>query len=192
MAQQPLVAAAVHCQEIAHDRAVDCGRAPEKTSPTAAVNRVGHAAARLGIFAGTSARSAILIRVHQLRLRVRYAECDMQGHVFNGHYLTWFDMAHTEALRARLGTYQSIVERGIELVVAEANVRYRLPAHFDDDLVVGAAFEPLRTTSMISDFEIHRSDALLAEGTLRHVCVDASTFVKRPWPDWVRAALPAP
>ena len=36
-------------------------------------------------------------------LRVRYVECDMQGHVFNGHYLTWFDIAHTEALRAATG-----------------------------------------------------------------------------------------
>ena len=36
-------------------------------------------------------------------LRVRYVECDMQGHVFNGHYLTYFDLAHTEALRTATG-----------------------------------------------------------------------------------------
>lgn len=29
-------------------------------------------------------------------LRVRWAEVDMQGIVFNGHYLTYFDVAFTE------------------------------------------------------------------------------------------------
>jgi acyl-CoA thioester hydrolase len=130
-----------------------------------------------------------MARVHQLQLKVRYAECDMQGHVFNGHYLTWFDMAHTEALRATIGPYRSIVERGIDFVVAEANVRYRLPARFDDELSIGVTFQPLGTTSMTSHFAIHRAEELVAEGTLRHVCVDASTFAKTPWPDWVRSAL---
>ena len=34
------------------------------------------------------------------RLRVRWAETDMQGIVFNGHYLTYFDVAITEYWRA--------------------------------------------------------------------------------------------
>jgi acyl-CoA thioester hydrolase len=131
----------------------------------------------------------MLRAVHELQLRVRYAECDMQGHVFNSHYLTWFDMAHTEALRATVGSYQSLVERGIDFVVAEANVRYRSPARFDDELVVAVAFQPLGTTSLTSDFTVRRGDDLVAEGTLRHVCVDASTFVKTPWPEWVRSAI---
>ena len=32
------------------------------------------------------------------RLRVRWAEVDMQNIVFNGHYLTWFDEAFTDFL----------------------------------------------------------------------------------------------
>jgi acyl-CoA thioester hydrolase len=127
--------------------------------------------------------------VHTIELRVRYAECDMQGHVFNAHYLTWFDMAHTEALRADLGDYGEIVARGIEVVVAEATVRYRLPARFDDVLVVGVAIEPLGTTSMTSRFTVTRGEDLVAEGALRHVCVDAATFVKTPWPGWLRDTL---
>ena len=65
-----------------------------------------------------------------VQLRVRYVECDMQGHVFNGHYLTWFDLAHTELLRAATGlAYDQLVARhGFDVVVAESNVRYRAPA----------------------------------------------------------------
>ena len=41
---------------------------------------------------------------YSITLRVRYAECDMQGHAFNGHYLAWFDMAHTHAFGEAVGT----------------------------------------------------------------------------------------
>ncbi len=127
--------------------------------------------------------------MHEIELRVRYVECDMQGHVFNGHYLTWFDMAHTEALRATVGDYADVVARGIELVVAEATVRYRAPARFDDVLTVAVAFEPLGTTSLTSEFTVTRGEDLVAEGRMRHVCVDATTFAKTPWPQWWKDAL---
>lgn len=127
--------------------------------------------------------------MHGIQIRVRYVECDMQGHVFNGHYLTWLDMAHTDALRAGLGDYPSIVARGIELVVAECTIRFRAPARYDDELTVGVVFQPPGTTSLVSDFAIARGDQTIAEATMRHVCVDASTFAKTPWPGWAREGL---
>ena len=126
------------------------------------------------------------------RLRVRYAECDMQGHVFNGHYLTWFDMAHTELIRAAFGPYQRLVdELGVEFVVAEANVRYRAPARFDDELDIAVTLDPPGETSLTSHFAVRRGEDLLTEGRLRHVCVDARTFAKTPWPEPLRAAFGA-
>jgi acyl-CoA thioester hydrolase len=69
-------------------------------------------------------------------LRVRYVECDMQGRVFNGHYLTWVDMAHTEALRAIDGGYGAMVDADVDVDVAAAELSFRRPATFDDELVV--------------------------------------------------------
>jgi acyl-CoA thioester hydrolase len=121
------------------------------------------------------------------RLRVRYVECDMQGHVFNGNYLTWFDVAHTELLREAFGNYLNLVqEHGIDFVVAEANVRYRAAAHFDDELEIEVALEPPTTSSLTSRFTVRRDGEALTEGMLRHVCVDARTMRKAPWPDDVR------
>ena len=40
-------------------------------------------------------------------LRVRYAECDAQGVVFNAHYLAYFDTSLTELWRAAFGGYQA-------------------------------------------------------------------------------------
>jgi acyl-CoA thioester hydrolase len=123
-----------------------------------------------------------------LRLRVRYVECDMQGHVFNGHYLTWFDMAHTALLEEALGRpYPEMVASGIDVVVAEANVRYLVPAHFNEELEVGVSLEPPSTSSLTSRFTIRRGETVVARGFLRHVCVDARSFTKLPWPDEMRA-----
>jgi acyl-CoA thioester hydrolase len=124
-------------------------------------------------------------------LRVRYVECDMQGHVFNGHYLTWFDIAHTEALRAATGrSYAELVQQhGVDFVVAESGVRYLAPAHFDDLLEVAVTFEPLTRSSLMSRFTIVRDGVAVATGFLRHVCVDAESHAKAPWPDAFRAAL---
>lgn len=119
-------------------------------------------------------------------LRVRYVECDMQGRAFNGHYLTWVDMAHTDALRGLVGGYQVLTERGIDLVVVAAEVQYRRPAHFDDELMVNVAIEPPGRTSLRSRYRIDRGADRIAEAVLTHVCVDAVSFEKLPWPDWFR------
>jgi acyl-CoA thioester hydrolase len=124
-------------------------------------------------------------------LRVRYVECDMQGHVFNGHYLTWFDLAHTEALRAATGmSYRELVAaHQIDFVVAESNVRYLAPAHYDDVLEIETTFEEPTTSSLTSRFTVHRDGTLIATGWLRHVCVEVEAYKKAPWPDAVRRAL---
>ena len=67
------------------------------------------------------------------QLRVRYGECDPQGIVFNPNYLAYFDHTVTELWRASsLGSWESMVERGVDVVVGEANLRFRAPARFDD------------------------------------------------------------
>ncbi len=122
-------------------------------------------------------------------LRVRYVECDMQGRAFNGHYLTWVDMAHTEALRDLFGGYRALTDRGIDFVVVAAELQFRRPAHFDDELVVDVALDPPGRTSLRSQYRIDRGTELIAEAGLVHVCVDTVSFEKRPWPDWFREDL---
>ena len=123
-------------------------------------------------------------RALSVPLRVRYVECDMQGHVFNAHYLTWFDLAHTELLR-EAGFPGSFEREAVDVVVAEAQVRYRSPARFDEELEVVVAPEPLGRTSMTTRYVVERAGRALAEGMTRHVCVDAGALTPRPWPAWL-------
>jgi acyl-CoA thioester hydrolase len=113
----------------------------------------------------------------------------MQGHAFNAQYLTWLDIAHTELWRETIGSYQEFVAAGFEFVVAEATVRYRSPARFDDEIAIAIELVGLTNSSMTTRHTISRDDELLAECSLRHVCVDARELRKAPWPADVRAAF---
>jgi acyl-CoA thioester hydrolase len=123
------------------------------------------------------------------RLRVRYAECDPQGVVFNSHYLAYFDINITELWRVAFGGYRAMTDRGIDLVVAEAQLRYRASARFDDELTLEIAVAQLGNTAITTRHRITRDDELLVEGTERHVVVSLETMTKTPIPDWIRDGL---
>jgi len=123
------------------------------------------------------------------RLRVRYSECDAQGVVFNGHYLFFYDVALNELWRDRIGPYQEMIERGADLVVAEATTRFLASARFDEELDIELQVKHLGTTSMIIQPVFRVGERLVADGEVRHVFVDPATMRKTPMPDDIREAL---
>jgi acyl-CoA thioester hydrolase len=125
--------------------------------------------------------------VHELR--VRYGECDPQGIVFNANYLLYFDVAFTEMWREAVGPWQAMVERGVDAVVAETNLRFHAPARFDDELQLRVQIASLGRTALTTEIEVYRGEELLLAGWLRHVCVATDTWNKTEMPDWVRSGL---
>jgi acyl-CoA thioester hydrolase len=123
------------------------------------------------------------------RLRVRYSECDPQGVVFNAHYVTYFDIALTELWREAIGPYADMIAAGADMVVGEAQVRYRAPAGFDELLDIAVVPTRLGNTGMTTEMEVRRGATLIAEGQMRHVFVDTGSGAKRPIPDDVRRGL---
>ncbi|MBB5857996.1 acyl-CoA thioesterase [Amycolatopsis umgeniensis] len=131
----------------------------------------------------------------EMPLRVRYHECDGQGIVFNANYLAYVDMAMFEVERTLYGSHEAALALGVDVVVAESNLRYRAPCRYDDELVVSVFMNHLGTTSLIIDFEISRDGAVCTEATTRYVFVDPATLKKAAPPAVVRevyaALLPA-
>jgi len=124
------------------------------------------------------------------RLRVRYNECDAQGHVFNANYFAYFDVTLTELWREALGSYQALTAEGLDLVVAETSARFRAPAHFDDELEITLEIERLGNTSMVSAIAISRDGDMLAEGRIVHIFVRADRVgEKAAIPDHMRQIL---
>ena len=109
--------------------------------------------------------------------------------MFNANYLAYFDISITELWRAALGSYHAMTERGVDIVVAEARVRFFAPAHSDEELELEIVVERLGKTSMATAHRVRRDGELLAEGSLHHVFVDLPALTKTAIPDWIRVPL---
>ena len=122
----------------------------------------------------------------EMPLRVRYHECDGQGIVFNAHYLAYVDMCAFEAEKALFGSHDEFLAHRTDVVVAEANLKFRAPARYDEELVVSQYLNHLGTTSLIFDFEIHRGETLIQTANVRYVFIDPATLRPAAPPDAVR------
>ena len=126
-------------------------------------------------------------------LRVRWAEADMQGVVFNGHYLTYCDVAVTEYWRAIGLKYpDDFIAGGSDTFVRKATVEYFSAAHYDDELFICARTAQLGRSSMRLVLELFRRDdterALIA-AELIYVNADPKARKALPWSDRVRELI---
>jgi acyl-CoA thioester hydrolase len=130
---------------------------------------------------------------HVLRLRVRYAETDQMGVVYHANYLVYMEEGRTR-LMDELGFPYHVLERqGTGLVVRRAEVRYRAPARYGDEIEIRTRVAQLRAAAVVFDYSLVRvSDStLLAEGRTELACLDLLGDVRRPQmlPSPIRSAL---
>jgi acyl-CoA thioester hydrolase len=121
-------------------------------------------------------------------LRVRFAETDAQGVVWNGNYLTYFDVAMTAYLRAMGLAYQQAVGEGYEFVLARFVIDFKAPAAFDDPIEVYTGVTRIGNSSIHFGFEMFNSDnaLLLAQGEAIYVVIDRRTGTSTRVPDRFR------
>src|SRR4051812_10320414 len=127
------------------------------------------------------------------RLRVRWAEVDMQKIVFNGHYLTYIDTAIAEYWREIGLPYpQGYVERyANDVYLRKATVEYLGSARYDEQLDGCFRVASLGRPSMTFTFEIYREaeDKPLVTADLVYVNADPTTMKAAPLPDDLRARV---
>ncbi len=123
-------------------------------------------------------------------LRVRWAEADMQGIVFNGHYLTYADVGITEYFRAMGQAYSGETGvNGSDFFAVRTLLEYRSPARFDELLDVHVRIARLGNSSMQFLIGIYRGEELLVNGEIVYVHADQSTRRPSPIPASFRAAV---
>lgn len=130
------------------------------------------------------------------RFRVRYAELDPQGVVFNARYLEYADLIITEYWRDR--QIRLAGDDALEFHVAHAGVDFRKPIRAEEMIEGRAWTTRFGTSSMTTRIELHGCDGdsvtgsgadLRAEITLVNVHVDLETGRALPIPASVRSAL---
>jgi YbgC/YbaW family acyl-CoA thioester hydrolase len=130
------------------------------------------------------------------RLRVRWAEVDMQRVVFNGHYLTYIDSAVGEHWRLLGLDYPDgyVQKHGCDVFLRKSTVEYLESARYDDVLDVLVRVTRLGHSSMTYGFEIHRvepepSKSPLLTAELVYVNVELATMKPVSLPTDMRARI---
>ena len=124
------------------------------------------------------------------RLRVRWAEVDMQKIVFNGHYLMYFDTAVAGYWRAMAMPYHETMEYlDGDLYVRKATLEYLASARYDDNLDVGIRCSRIGNSSILFGAGVFRGDTLLVSGELVYVFANPKTQTSLPVPAQLRTLL---
>lgn len=121
------------------------------------------------------------------RLRVRWAEVDMQKIVFNAHYLMYFDTAIADYWRALALPYEEAMPMlGGDLYVRKATIEFAASARMDDLLDVAMKCARVGTSSIVFHGGLFRGDELLVTCELVYVFADPATQTSKPVPALLR------
>ena len=124
------------------------------------------------------------------RLRVRWAEVDMQKIVFNGHYLMYFDTAIAGYWRAMAMPYhETMAALAGDLFARKATVEYEGSARYDDLCELGVRCARIGRSSMVFSLALFRGETRLVHGELVYVFADPATQTSRPVPAPLREVL---
>ncbi len=108
---------------------------------------------------------------HTLAIRVRYPEVDAMGYLHHSRYLQYFEMGRVELLRSIGHSYADLEREGIFFVVVKAEVRYKAPAKYDEELTLITRVARQTHVRIDHAYELKRGETLLAEATTTIACV---------------------
>jgi acyl-CoA thioester hydrolase len=124
-------------------------------------------------------------------VRVRYAEVDAQGVVFNAHWLTYFDEAMTRYFED-LGyePSQTWTEGGpFDVMLVKTAIEWRGSAGFDDVVAIAVRASRLGGASFDLAFSATVDGREVVTATTTYVTVEPGARRSCPIPDDVRARL---
>ena len=132
---------------------------------------------------------------HEHRLRVRYGETDQMGVVYHANYLAYMEEGRTRLMHSRGCSYAELERSGFGLAVRRASMRFRVPALYDEELLIRTRVDRVRGASVNFAYSILRASdgTLLCEGETELACIDLRSPDRGPcmMPDTVRRGLEA-
>lgn len=92
--------------------------------------------------------------ISQTKITVRYAETDQMGIVHHSVYPIWYEAARTEAIKKIGITYSNLERNGVMLPLIELNVKYILPAEYEDVLTIHVEIAKLTPARIVFNYQV--------------------------------------
>ena len=99
---------------------------------------------------------------HIFNKRVRYSETDKMGFLYYGNYPSYYEVGRVEMLRSLGLSYQKMEDQmGIMLPVVNLEIRYLLPAYYDEDLEIHTILDVMPDKIITFRHEIYNQEGML-------------------------------
>ncbi len=102
-------------------------------------------------------------------LRVRYAETDAMGIVHHSVYPVWMELGRSDLLRLAGQGYSEWEAQGVFIAVAELRVKYRAPAHYDEQVDIRTWGKEAGRRKIVFGYAVTRDGVRRAEGETVHL-----------------------
>jgi acyl-CoA thioester hydrolase len=117
------------------------------------------------------------IKIFSFPVRIYFEDTDSGGVVYHSNYLKFMERARTEWLRTiGIDQRQLKQEEHIMFVVHRIDIQYKLPARFNDDLIVKNELIELGSSKIVFRQIIFRNDEQLIDAHVDIACIDSEKF----------------
>ena len=109
--------------------------------------------------------------------RVYFEDTDSGGVVYHANYLKFMERARTEWLRdLGLNQIQLKQENKVMFVVRKIDIQYKIPARFNDELLIQTDCVKTTNYSIILKQDILKEKRIITEGKVEIVCINSDLF----------------
>jgi acyl-CoA thioester hydrolase len=117
------------------------------------------------------------IKTFSLPIRIYFEDTDSGGVVYHSNYLKFMERARTEWLIS-IGIDQRHLKQDnqIMFVAHRIDIQYKLPARFNDDLIVKSELKNIGSSKIEFRQMIYRNDEMLIDATVDIACIDSEKF----------------
>jgi len=117
------------------------------------------------------------IKTFSLPIRIYFEDTDSGGVVYHSNYLKFMERARTEWLRS-IGIDQRHLKQDnhIMFVVHRIDIQFKLPARFNDDLIVKSELKDIGSSKIEFSQMIYRNDEMLIDASVDIACIDSEKF----------------
>jgi len=130
------------------------------------------------------------IKTFSLPVSIYFEDTDSGGMVYHANYLKFMERARTEWLRS-LGINQHHLKyrEHIMFVVHRIDIEYKLPAHFNDALVVKSELLEIGSSKIEFRQMIYRDEEMLIDAHVDIACIDSEKFKPVRIPSTVKQTM---
>ena len=130
------------------------------------------------------------IKIFSLPVRIYFEDTDSGGVVYHSNYLKFMERARTEWLRsAGIDQHHLKCHDHIMFVVHRIDIQYKLPARFNDDLIVKSELKDIGSSKIEFRQMIYRENEMLIDASVDIACIDSEKFKPVRIPSTVKQTM---